>query len=133
MNLSEFIPTMNVAGILAFLAPFASAALNRLTYSPQVKQIIAVVVSIVLAVFALFATDGINQIPGTANPVVWIATLILIVVAISQLSYQLIWKPTGLIDKVAVATATKKELATIDARDSDGVPNITDVPQHRAE
>lgn len=134
MNLTEFIPTMSVAGILAIIAPLAAQTINKLTFSAQIKQLVAVAVSIIFAVFALVATDGISLIPHTENPAVWVCTLILVVIAISQLAYQLIWKRTGVIDKIAVATATKSELRDARGTADGAVPTITDLdaPQHRA-
>jgi len=133
--MNEFIPTLSVAGILAVIAPLAAQALSRLTFKPQTKQLIAVGVSIVAALFAFVVSDGFNQIPGNDNPVIYFGTLVLVVIAISQLAFSLIWRPTGVADKIALATATKSEKAAIiDARQpASDVPDISDLPQHRAE
>lgn len=107
--MDTFLPTMTVAGVLGFLAPLAVSALNKLTFKPATKQIIAVAVSVAFAVIALWVTGGFATIPTAGDPTSAIILLSFSVIAVSQLAYALVWKPTGIADRVAVATSTSAE------------------------
>lgn len=110
-GMESYLPTLTVAGVLGFLAPLASTAINRLTWSPQTKQIVAAVVSVAAAILAMLVTNGFTpMIPGQ-NPVSYWITLALAVIAVSQLAYSLVWKPTGTDAKIAAVTATQSEKA----------------------
>jgi uncharacterized membrane protein len=109
--MEQFLPTLTVAGVLALLAPLGTTALKRLTWGPQVKQLLAVVVAILVALFAITVTDGWNDIPGTENPMTYVLTAILVVIAVAQLAFKLIFEPLGIEAKIAAATATKTEKA----------------------
>lgn len=109
--MDAYLPTLTVAGVLGFLAPLASTAIKRLTWSGTVKQIVAAVVSIAAAVIAMLVTNAIKPpLPAEDLVTYWI-TLALSVIAVSQLAYSLIWKPTGVDAKLAAATATAAEKA----------------------
>jgi uncharacterized membrane protein len=110
--MSEFLPTLTVAGVLAILAPLGTTALKRLTWPGHIKQLVAVFVAILVALFAITVTDGWNDIPGTENPMIYVLTAILVVIAVAQLAFKLIWEPTGVEAKLAAATASKAEKAT---------------------
>lgn len=109
--METFLPTLTVAGVLGILAPLGTTALKRLTWSQQTKQIVAIVVAILVALFAITVTDGWADIPGNENPAVFLLTCILVVIAVAQLAYKLVWEPTGVDAKIAAATATKSEKA----------------------
>lgn len=106
-----YLPTLTVAGILAFLTPLAVTALGKLTWSNEKKQLLALAFSLVISVFTLLVTDGFAAIPHTENPVTYIGSLILMVVGVTQLAYQLVWKPTGVDAKLAAASASESEKA----------------------
>lgn len=107
-----YIPTLTVAGVLGFLAPLVSTAINRLTWPAHVKQIVAVVVSAVLAVMALLVTGGFTARAPGQDPVVYWLLVAFAVIAVSQLAYALVWKPTGVDAKLAVVTSSAAERAT---------------------
>lgn len=107
--MTEFLPTMTVAGILALFAPLATTALSRLTWSGTTKQIVAILVAVALAVVAFFGTNGLEQIPGNENPLTYILTIVLVIIAIAQVAYKLIYQRTGIDAKLAAVTATQSE------------------------
>lgn len=125
----SFLPTLTVAGILGFLAPLITTALTRFNAKPEIKQTVAIIVSVVMAVLALVVTNGFAAIPSK-DPVIFWILLTFSVIAVAQIAYRLVWRPTGVVEKVALATATASEkreiLAGEPATDPDG-------PQHRAE
>lgn len=110
--MDAYIPTLTVAGVLGFLAPLASTSLNRLTWPSHVKQLVAVVVAVVFACIALLVTGGFTAIAPGQDPVVYWITVALAVIAVSQLAYSLLWKPTGVVSAVAAATSSATERAT---------------------
>lgn len=116
--METFLPTLTVAGVLGILAPLATTALKRLTWSQQTKQLAAVAVAILVALFAITVTDGWADIPGTENPLIYFCTAILVVIAIAQLAFKLVWEPTGVDAKIAAVTATQAEKATFIAENT---------------
>lgn len=102
---------MSIAGVLAVFAPLAITALAKLTWSPQIKQLFAIFIAVALAIIAFFGTGGLEQIPGNENPMGYILTIALVVIAIAQVAFKLIWQPTGVDAKIAAVTATKAEKA----------------------
>lgn len=110
--MDAFIPTLTVAGVLGFLAPLASTAINKLTWAPHVKQLIAVLVSVVFAVIALLVTNGFGSMAPGQDPVVYWLLVAFAVIAVSQLAYALVWKPSGVDAKIAVATSSATERAS---------------------
>jgi hypothetical protein len=108
--MDAYLPTLSVAGVLGFLAPLLSSAINRLTWSSRTKQITAVVVSVVMASIALLVTGGFTSHRPDEDPSVYFTLVGLSVIAVSQMAYSLIWKPTGVDTKIAVATAAPGEL-----------------------
>lgn len=102
--METYLPTLTVAGVLGFLAPLVSTAIMSVKFRPWVKQLIAILVSAVLSVVALLVTNGFTPMQEGADPVAYFGTLALSVIAVSQMAYQLVWKPTGVNDKVAEAT-----------------------------
>lgn len=110
--MESFLPTLTVAGVLGILAPLATTALKRLTWSGPVKQLSAVLVAVLVALFAITVTNGWKDIPGTENPAAYFLTAILVVIAVAQLAFKLIWDPSGIDAKIAAATATKAEKET---------------------
>jgi hypothetical protein len=111
--MDTFLPTLTVAGVLGFLAPLAVSALNKLTFKPMTKQIMAVAVSVIFAIVALWVTGGFATIPTAGDPVTAVLLLVFAVIAVSQLAYSLIWKPTGVADRVALATSTNAERSAV--------------------
>ncbi|QPX62636.1 membrane protein [Arthrobacter phage Wollypog] len=113
MGLMEtYLPTLTVAGVLGFLAPLLSTALSKLTWKPQVKQLVAVLVSVAMAVVALLVTNGFAPPQEGQDPVVYWILIAFAVIAVSQLAFSLVWRPTEVEAKIAVATASAKELET---------------------
>lgn len=110
--MTEFLPTLTVAGLLGVLAPLATTALTKLTWPSHIKQLFAVLVAVLLAVVAFYGTGGPEQIPGNENPLTYIMTTVLVIIAIAQLAYKLIYQPTGIDAKLATVTATKSERVT---------------------
>lgn len=113
--METYLPTLTVAGVLGFLAPLLSTAISKLTWKPQIKQLVAVLVSVVMAVIALLITNGFRAPNPGENPVVYWILIALAVIAVSQLAFSLVWRPTEVEAKLAVATASKKELETFQA------------------
>lgn len=107
--MEQFLPTLTVAGVLGILAPLGTTALKRLTWSGQAKQLTAVLVAVIFALFAITVTDGWNDIPGTENPLIYVATAILVVIAIAQLAFKLVFEPLGIEAKLAAVTSTQSE------------------------
>ncbi len=109
--MDTYLPTLTVAGVLGFLAPLLATAINKLTWSPQVKQLVAILVAAIMAVLALLITNSFAP-PDPEQPrYVWWLLVLFQVIAISQMAYALIWKPTQVDAKLAVATARGNELA----------------------
>jgi hypothetical protein len=110
--METYLPTLTVAGVLGFLAPLLSTALSKLTWSSQVKQLVALAVAAFMAVIALLVTNGFRSPNPDESPVVYWLTTLLAVVAVAQLAYQLIYKNPSLgsvNDKVALATSSEAE------------------------
>ncbi len=123
--METYLPTLTVAGVLGFLAPLLSTALSKLTWKPQVKQLMAVLVSAVMAVVALLITNGFRPMGPGESPVVYWLTTVLAVIAVSQLAFSLVWRPTEVEAKLAVVTASAKELEKFQAMNT--LPEATTV------
>ena len=97
-------PELTIAGILGFLAPLLVAIVNQPKFSPLVRRIIAIVVSVLLALVAMFVS-GTFIVPTDPRGV---GITILAVIGIAQIAYGLIWKPSGLTDQLEAATSKKE-------------------------
>lgn len=129
--MEQFLPTLTVSGVLALLAPLATTALKRLTWSPIAKQITAVVVAILVALLAITVTDGWKDIPGTENPLIYVLVAILVVIAVAQLVFKTIYEPLGIEAKVAAVTATKSEKAAFLAENTVPAGTTVDSTENR--
>lgn len=107
--METYLPTLTVAGVLGFLAPLLSTALYKLTWSARAKQVVAAIVAIVLGTFALIITGGITPPVEGQDPAVYVGTVLLAVIGVSQLAYGLIWKNSAVDAKIAVMTSSEAE------------------------
>lgn len=94
-------PELTIAGILGFLAPLLVAIVNQPRFSPMVRRIIAIVVSVLLALVAMLIS-GTFIVPTDPRG---IGITILAVIGIAQIAYGLVWKPAGLTDQLEAATS----------------------------
>lgn len=83
--------------LFGMLVPFLVALVDQPEWSSQKRQIAALGVSVVAGMGTVLGS-------GDFDPTNWVAT-ITAVVAASQASYTLLWKPTGTARKVQRATA----------------------------
>lgn len=110
-RMETYLPTLTVAGVLAFLAPLLSTAIYKLTWSSKAKQLTAIGVSVAVAVFSLLVTNGFTPYLPGQNLVTYIGTLVLAVIGISQLAYGLVWKNSAADAKIATITSSESERA----------------------
>lgn len=103
-------PELTIAGILGFLAPLLVAVVNQPRFSPLVRRIIAIIVSIALALVALLVS-GTFIVPSDPRG---IGITILAVIGIAQIAYGLVWKPAGLTDQLEAATSPRTGVIEMD-------------------
>lgn len=90
--------TAILAAVLGLLAPLIIAAINRPSWSDNLKRAVAVAIAIGLAVLAIFITDGFHGSWGLIIPAV---------IGVAQFVYAVIYKPAGVTDAVDRATNPK--------------------------
>lgn len=84
----------------SIVAPFVTMLINRPTWSRGVRQGVAAVISIVAAVAVLMLTGGVDSLLQGA-------TSVLMILGVSTVAYEAIWKPTGVAESVETATSPK--------------------------
>lgn len=89
------------AVLVGFLTPLLVAVVKQPRWSKQQKQVISIVVAVVVGVLNLLAQGVLNEASFTPSGA--LATLVLVLGA-SQGAYALLWKPTGVSDRIEVAT-----------------------------
>lgn len=132
--METYLPTLTVAGVLAFLAPLLSTAVYKLTASPKVKQIVTIAVAAVLAVIALLVTNGFTLPTDGQSPVIYWLLILFQVIAVAQIAYTLVWKRSAINDKVALVTSSESERqkyinentiqGEVIPEDKEGVPDV---------
>ncbi|MFJ4988728.1 hypothetical protein ACIP9H_33630 [Streptomyces sp. NPDC088732] len=85
------------------LLPLATAVVQRPAWPARIKQVVAVVIALVAAVATVAATGGWGQFE---HGKLTLAT-VLAVLAASQTTYDLVWKPTKLAPAIEDATTPK--------------------------
>lgn len=80
----------------ALVAPLLTAFVNRPDWSRGIRQSVAVGVSVALAVGALFLTNGFDSATD-------VAAKIALVIGLSTIAYEALWKPTGVTEKIELA------------------------------
>ena len=82
----------------SIVAPLVSMLINRPQWSRGVRQGIAALVAIIVAIGVLILTGGFESLAQGA-------TTVLLVLGLSTVAYETIWKPTGVATKVETATS----------------------------
>ncbi|MGW3627862.1 hypothetical protein [Streptomyces sp. NPDC000880] len=85
------------------LLPLLTAVVQRPAWTAQVKKIVAVVVAVVAGVVTVAGTGGWEQFQHSALTM----TTILAVLAASQTTYDLVWKPSTLAPLIEAVTSPK--------------------------
>jgi hypothetical protein len=89
--------------LVGFVTPLLLALINRPGWSPQRKRIIAVVASAVLGVITVLVTGAVDVGHLELGDVLGFFVL---VIGASQTSYAVLWKPTGIEEKVDELTGS---------------------------
>lgn len=92
------------AWLVGFIAPIIVSVISKQTWTSQRKRLVSVGVAIVLGVVTLIVQGAFSTLGEWTwqTPV----TVIVLVVGASQAAYALLWKPTGVADKVEAATTS---------------------------
>jgi len=95
MSAQELIVFIITGGLFS---PFITALVNRPAWSRLTKQAVATIVALVLAAFVGWLTGTL-----TGSPLEIVVT----VLGMAALAYSYIWKPSGLVDLVEIASSPK--------------------------
>lgn len=103
-------PSASWALIVGAVTPFLIAVINNPRYSNQLRQVIAVGVSLLVGIMTVivggFVLDWTLSLPN-------ILFIISAVVGAAQAFYSLVWKPTGTAARVEAATSKDTELVAV--------------------
>lgn len=85
----------------SIITPFVAMLINRPEWATPIRQGVAAAVAVVVAVAVLLLTGGIDSLAQGA-------TTILMVLGLSTLAYDALWKPTGVATAVEALTSPKQ-------------------------
>ena len=90
------------AVLLGLITPFLVAFVARPTWSPSQKRYLSVGVAVIVGAINLFVQGLLSNFSWEFGSVV---NNIVLVLGASQAAYSLLWKPTGISDKVEQVTS----------------------------
>ncbi|QOV40143.1 hypothetical protein IM697_18115 [Streptomyces ferrugineus] len=101
--MSPTLEALSTGGQVGAVLPLLTAVVQRPAWSAKYKKAVAVVVSLVAGVFAVAAAGGWDQFQHSKLTMV----TILGVLAASQTSYDLVWKPSKLAPMIESLTTKR--------------------------
>ncbi|NEA53605.1 hypothetical protein G3I60_05390 [Streptomyces sp. SID13666] len=101
--MTSTLSTVRTGAEIGALLPLLTAVVQRPAWSAPIKRVVAVVVALVAGVIAVLGTGGLAQL---THGIPTMAT-IMAVLAASQASYDLVWKPAGVAPTIESATSPK--------------------------
>ena len=101
------VPVANLASlILGLVVPFFVSVLSKPEYSSDKRRYIALAASILVGVLNLIVQGANFDYTITAGGVI---TNLVLVIGASQAAYSTLYKPSGVADKLEVATSSSSE------------------------
>lgn len=119
-------PNASWALIVGAITPFLISVINNPRYSNQLRQAIAVGVSLVVGIITVVIGGTVLDWSLTLTNILFI---IAGVVGAAQAFYSLVWKPTGVAPRVEAATSKNTELVAVPVNQAEerGAVNVAGI------